>query len=171
MFLFLPLSKCSLFMLFEEESFSYLTDIKYNCVMYHSIEGGFSMLFIIFYVMTYPLTCAKGNTIIIELQFLYVVWISRCEFKKNWVNNKILQQCFTSFFLENQNQGKWIFHRTINDELVFSYCLYLINLTLLLQCLLRLKGLHICVIECKWQKFEYWVISNILVEHSIIQIL
>ena len=51
-------------------------------------------LFIIFFFMTHPLTCAKGNTIIIELQFLYVAWITRCKNLKNWVNNKILQQTY-----------------------------------------------------------------------------
>ena len=60
------------FMLCKEESFYSSTDIKYNCTMCNHIEGEFSMLFIIFFFMTHPLTCAKGNTIIIELQFLYV---------------------------------------------------------------------------------------------------
>ena len=81
-------------MLYKEESFYSSTDIKYNCTMYHYIEGEFSMLFIIFFFMTHPLTCAKGNTIIIELQFLYVAWITRCKNLKNWVNNKILQQTY-----------------------------------------------------------------------------
>ena len=78
-------------MLCKVESFYSSTDIKYNCTMYHYIEGEFSMIFIIFFFMTHPLSCAKGNTIIIELQFLYVAWITRCKNLKNWVNNKILQ--------------------------------------------------------------------------------
>ena len=81
-------------MLWKVESLYSSTDIKYNCTMYHYIEGEFSMLFIIFFFMTHPLTCAKGNTIIIELQFLYVAWITRCKNLKNWVNNKILQQTY-----------------------------------------------------------------------------